>query len=109
MKIPNFNPPIIYKKRNERIISNSLLNNMSKLERKEYRNKRGNLNVYSEKEADKIIKTSKRKSNFSHMNRNAAGSDRSYIRNVRVNRFETKPVRIVKRVYDLVFNTKERS
>ena len=109
MKIPNFNPPIIYKKRHRRIISNSLLNNMNKLERKEYRNKRGNSNVYSEKETDKIIKTSKSKSNFSHMNRNAAGSDRTYIRNVRVNRFETKPVRIVKRVYELIFNTKERS
>ena len=91
-------------KRNRRIISNSLLNNMSKSERKEYRNKRGNSNIYSEKEADKIIKTSKSKSNFSNMIRNAAGNDRSYIRNVRVNRFETKPVRIVKRVYDLVFN-----
>ena len=108
MKIPNFNPPIIYKKRNKRIISNSLLNNMSKLERKEYRKREG-VNIYSEKEADKIIKTSKSKSNFSNMIRNAAGSDRSYIRNVRVNRFETKPIRIVKRVYDLVFNTKERS
>jgi len=108
MKIPNFNPPIIYKKRKRRIISNSLLNNMSKLEREEYR-KRVSVNNYSEKEADKIIKTSKRKSNFSHITRNAAGSDRTYIRNVRVNRFETKPVRIVKRVYDLVFNTKERS
>ena len=43
------------------------------------------------------------------MNRNATGTDRSYIRNVRVNRFETKPIRIVKRVYDLIFNTKERS
>ena len=81
---------------------------MSKLEREEYR-KRVSVNNYSEKEADKIIKTSKRKSNFSHITRNAAGSDRTYIRNVRVNRFETKPVRIVKRVYDLVFNTKERS
>jgi len=108
MKIPNFNPPIIYKKRKRRIISNSLLNNMSKLEREEYR-KRVSVNNYSEKEADKIIKTSKRKSNFSHITRNAAGSDRTYIRNVRVNRFETKPIRIVKRVYDLVFNTKERS
>ena len=108
MKRPNFNPPIIYKKRKRRIISNSLLNNMSKLEREEYR-KRVSVNNYSEKEADKIIKTSKRKSNFSHITRNAAGSDRTYIRNVRVNRFETKPVRIVKRVYDLVFNTKERS
>jgi len=108
MKRPNFNPPIIYKKRKRRIISNSLLNNMSKLEREEYR-KRVSVNNYSEKEADKIIKTSKRKSNFSHITRNAAGSDRTYIRNVRVNRFETKPIRIVKRVYDLVFNTKERS
>jgi len=108
MKIPNFTPAIIYKKRNHRIISNSLLNNMSKLERKEYRKREG-VNIYSEKEADKIIKSSKGKSNFSHIGRNAAGNDRSYIRNVRVNRFETKPIRIVKRVYDLVFNTKERS
>ncbi len=91
-------------KQNRRIISNSLLNNMTKSELMKYRNKRGNSNIYSEKEADKIIKTSKSKSNFSHMIRNAGGSDRSYIRNVRVNRFETKPVRIVKRVYDLVFN-----
>ena len=108
MKIPNFTSVIIFKKQKKRIISNSLLNNMSKLEREEYR-KRGHSNIYSEKEADKIIKTSKGKSNFSHITRNAAGSDRSYIRNVRVNRFETKPVRIVRRVYDLVFNTKERS
>ena len=90
-------------KQNRRIISNSLLNNMTKLQREEYRRNHFG-KVYSEKEADKIIKTSKGKSNFSHINRNAAGSDRSYIRNVRVNRFETKPVRIVKRVYDLVFN-----
>ena len=81
---------------------------MTKLQREEYRRNHFG-NVYSEKETDKIIKTSKGKSNFSHMLRNAAGSDRSYIRNVRVNRFETKPIRIVKRVYDLVFNTKERS
>ncbi len=81
-------------KQNKRIISNSLLNNMTKSELMEYRNKRGNSNIYSEKEADKIIKTSKSKSNFSNMIRNAAGSDRSYIRNVRVNRFETKRVRV---------------
>ena len=81
---------------------------MSKSQREEYRKREG-VNIYSEKEADKIIRSSKGKSNFSHMFRNAAGSDRSYIRNVRVNRFETKPVRIVTRVYDLVFNTKERN
>jgi len=92
------------KKRTRRIISDSYLNDMSKKQRKEYRNRRGNSNIYSEKEADKIINTSKRNSNFVHMIRNAAGNDRSYIRNVRVNRFETKPVRIVQRVYDLIFD-----
>lgn len=90
-------------KQNRRIISNSYLNNMSKSQREEYRRKNFG-NVYSEKEADKIIRSSKGKSNFSHMLRNAAGNDRSYIRNIRVNRFETKPVRITKRVYDLIFN-----
>lgn len=92
------------KKQTRRIISNSYLNDMSKKQREEYRNRRGNANIYSEKETDKIINTSKRSSNFVHMIRNAAGSDRSYIRNVRVNRFESKPVRVVKRVYDLIFD-----
>ena len=91
-------------KQTRRIISNSLLNNMSKSQRKEYRNKNFERNIYSEKEVDKIIRSSKGKSNFSHIIRNAAGNDRSYLRNVRVNRFETKPVRITKRVYDLIFN-----
>jgi hypothetical protein len=90
-------------KQNRRIISNSYLNDMSKSQREEYRRKNFG-NVYSEKEADKIIRSSKGKSNFSHMLRNAAGNDRSYIRNIRVNKFETKPVRITKRVYDLIFN-----
>ena len=40
-------------KQNRRIISNSLLNNMTKSELMKYRNKRGNSNIYSEYYQDK--------------------------------------------------------
>jgi len=77
---------------------------MSKKQRDEYRNRRGKSNHYSEKEADKIINRSKRKYNFVHMIRNATGTDGTYIRNVRVNRFESKTVRVFHRVYFLIFD-----